>query len=467
MTGRPHRRGHAIVLGSGIAGMLTAAALAEHTGTVTIVERDRLPRLPVPRKGVPQGRHLHGLLSGGIHAIERLLPGTYEALIAGGARRIGLGDEALIYGPHGWMCPVSTPYFLIGASRPFVEHTVRTHLLQRYAVTVREATEAVELVGDARHVRGVRVRDRNTGRHETLVADLVVDATGCSAKTPHWFTDLGLPAVGTTVVDSGLAYATATIRPTAAGLPVSCATVQPDPRAGGPGRAGFLLRTEGGQWMVTLSGTRGAHPPLDEAGFRAFAYGLRHPALGELLDAATLTTRVFGYRATANRRRHYERIPAWPHGFLAVGDSVVTFNPLYGQGMTVAAQSALALHHMLRDRPVAALDTHAVQRALCHQADLPWAICTTEDIRYPQAVGAPPSAMMRTARALTDRIRATAACSAPVARAYYGALSLTVPPSRLLTPSLLMPILLGPRHPPLREPQHRPAKRPSPAEPEA
>ena len=76
---------HAVVLGASMGGLLAAAVLADHFQTVTVVDRDDLPDEPVNRRGVPQGRHVHALLGGGIQALETFFPGILHELRTSGA----------------------------------------------------------------------------------------------------------------------------------------------------------------------------------------------------------------------------------------------------------------------------------------------------------------------------------------------------------------------------------------------
>lgn len=450
--------GHAVILGCGIAGLTTAAALAGHMDTISVVERDTLPDTPSVRKGVPQGPHTHGLLSTGVLAMDALLPGTLQALLDAGAVRTVVGAGTLVHGPHGWMRPTAGRHFIIGASRALTEHTLRTRLLDRYPVTLLQGTEATGLLGDIHRVRGVRVRHRSTGRTEDLPATLVADTTGRGTRAPaDWLPGLGLPPVPVTTVDAGLAYTSFTVRATAPDRLVPCINLLADPRSGRPGRGGFLLRIEQDRWLVTLSGTRGAHPPRDDAGIKEFAMSLRHPLISELLAYTEREGRIHGYRNTANRRHHYERLPHWPAGLLILGDAATTFNPVYAQGMTVAALSALALREALELHPVHALDFARVQKHVCSIGDLPWLLCTTEDIRYPGATGPRPAPALRAIQLLADRLRATASCDPAVARVFYDLVALRADPLRLLTPGVALGLLRGPRQPPLVEPPLAPS----------
>ncbi|WP_369383115.1 NAD(P)/FAD-dependent oxidoreductase [Streptomyces sp. cg36] len=402
--------------------MLAAAAIAEYADTLTILERDRMPEHPTVRKGVPQGRHLHGLLSTGARAIDTLLPGALTSLLNHGAHHLGLAEQTLIYGPYGWMRPYPTGHFILGASRPLVEWTVHTHLLRQHRIQLIEGAEVVGLTGDADRVRGVRIRHRDIRHSRQLAADLVIDATGRSSKTSQWLAEFGIGPVPVTVVDSGLAYASRIVQVPAKAPTHRCVTVQADPRDSVPGRGGFWLHIEGGQAVITLSGTKGAHPPLDEEGFTRFARSLRHPLIGELLTSTRPVTHISGFRDTANQRRHYHRFPSLPAGLLVIGDASTTFNPLYGQGMTVAALSALALRKAWPGDHLGSAECRQIQRAIARTADLPWTVCTAEDIRYPGAKGPRPSPGLRLAQRGVDRLRAAAAHDPAAAQTFFDVL---------------------------------------------
>jgi voltage-gated potassium channel Kch len=85
--------GHAIVVGASIGGLLAARALTDFYDDVTIVERDELPLTYEPRKGVPQGRHAHGLLARGREVLEQLFPGFTEQMVAEGALSSDIMDD--------------------------------------------------------------------------------------------------------------------------------------------------------------------------------------------------------------------------------------------------------------------------------------------------------------------------------------------------------------------------------------
>lgn len=192
----------AVVLGAGIAGLLAAAALADTGYHVMIVERDRLPDSPTPRRGIPQGPHLHSVLSKGWQTIEELAPGVIGDVIAAGAHVLDdaqLGARMHIQnGPYGFnrTDPVADPAALANylVTRPQLEYALRRHVTDQPAVTVADGHDVGELIaGRQGRITGVTVTDRQTGTTRTLDAELVVDASGRATRTPLLLEQLGYP----------------------------------------------------------------------------------------------------------------------------------------------------------------------------------------------------------------------------------------------------------------------------------
>ncbi|MGW6706505.1 NAD(P)/FAD-dependent oxidoreductase [Streptomyces sp. NPDC054956] len=368
----------AVVLGGGFAGVLVARVLSGHVDEVTVVEGGRYPTGPGVRTGLPQAFHSHVLVTAGAEALETLLPGTLRELLARGAHRRGLPDGALILSADGWFRRHETGAYLVSCSRWLMDHVIRERALADGAVSVRERTRVLGLVGDATRVSGVVVAGED-GREETIRADLVVDATGRRSRAPHWLAATGGPGVEEEVVDSGQAYSTRIYRAPAGladGIPA--VMVHPRPENGRPGYGATLFPIEDGRWIFTLTGTRAATPPTDERGFTDCARSLRSPIAAELLAAAQPLGGVRPYRATANRRRFYERRSA-PEGFLVVGDALTAVNPVYSHGMSVALLGALRLDRELAERGAAPSVLPAIQAAMAEVAAESWRMATEQD----------------------------------------------------------------------------------------
>ncbi|WP_210574053.1 NAD(P)/FAD-dependent oxidoreductase [Streptomyces sp. GESEQ-4] len=436
--------------------MLAARALAGLADRVVVVERDELPREPAPRKGLPQARHVHMLWSGGALAMEELLPGITEVLRAAGARRAPITTDMVGLSPSGWFRRWPESHHVILAGRDLLDATVRAQVLADGRIEVLGA-EVLGLVGGPEAVTGVRVRERD-GRERTLDAVMVVDATGRGSGAPRWLTDLGLPAPERREVDSGLAYASRLyLAPEQArrGFPVI--NVQPDPRDGGPGRTGVLLPIEHGRWLVTLSGTRGGEPTPANASsddFVRFAREeLRHPLVGDLIAQAEPLSEVAFTRTTANRRNFYERMPVWPDHFTVLGDALAAYNPVYGHGLAVGAQSALILRDVVRRRGLGSPGlSRRIQKAVARPAGAAWDLAIGQDVFYPGATENGPTLRDRLVAAYVNRLMHTATGNGRIARRVTDVTSLERRAEVLLTPSVLLAAMVGPLQPPLSEP---------------
>ncbi|OIV37093.1 hypothetical protein BIV57_13055 [Mangrovactinospora gilvigrisea] len=473
-TDRPPR--HAVVLGGGIAGLLAAHVLTVYADTVTVVERDRYPDEPVPRAGVPQGHHIHALIAGAHRPLDALLPGITDELVERGAVRIGQPADVVQW-QGAWTRRFPASHEVLSASRPLIEDQVRKRVLgaSRRQITVLEGTEAVGLTGTADRVRGVTVRERESGESREIAADLVVDASGRDSHAFRWLTDLGAEPPIEELVDAGVGYATAIFRPRGAAKDATPEGATPeDAKASdakdsdaeaGPGRSasdaaglpyqgvylvmgpddprgGALLPIEGGRWIVTLTGLRGEEPPTDEAGFRAFAAGMPQAVISEVLTGAEIDGPVRGFRGTSNVRRRYERKGRRPAGFLALGDALASFDPIYGQGMAVAARQAVALRDALAGLHRVPT-TARVQRALAGAADLAWRVAAGADRSLP---GATAGATPLVDRALQGYVRAAVRRrngDEEVSRAVLEVLTLTGGPSALFAPKVVRRVLTG------------------------
>ncbi|MFF7239221.1 FAD-dependent oxidoreductase [Streptomyces collinus] len=448
------RKPAAVVLGGSLAGLLAARALASTGARVTLVERDALPAGPEPRKGLPQARHVHQLWSGGARALEQVLPGATAGLRAAGANRMAMTTEMVMLSPHGWYRRWAESAFMLAAGRDLLDSVVRRLVLADGEIELVERAEAVGLAGTAAAVTGARVRTHE-GAVRTLSADLVVDATGRGSRAPHWLAEFGLPAPERREVDSGLVYASRLFRAperARSGFPV--VNIAPDPRGTGTGSGGVLIPVEDGRWMVTLIGGRNDAVPRTEADFAGYATEkLRHPLIGRLLAGAEPLTQVSVTRTTANRRLFCEKAPAWPENFVVLGDALCALNPLYGHGMAVSAQSALALRDVTGRHGLGSpgLSRH-VQRAVGRTVRAAWDFAIGSDVFYPGATETGPTLRDRVLSAYVGRLLRTATGNGRIARRVTDVTSLERGAEVLLAPSVLLAAAVGPLLPPLGAP---------------
>ncbi|MCP3804890.1 FAD-dependent oxidoreductase [Allokutzneria sp. A3M-2-11 16] len=432
-----------VVIGGGLAGMVTAAALRGRFDEIVVLERDKLPGGAEARKGVPQAVHAHLMLSGGARVIESLVPGFLDRMYAEGAHDANAPGDLVTMMTVGWMPRRRGSQFFVGASRVLLDWVVRDLVARDQRVRIHTESPVTELIGDARRVRGVR------GPDGVLEADLVVDAAGRGTRAPKWLGELGVDEARTEVIDSGLAYSTRIFQaPEAARTRFPVINVQPDSRVPLPGRGGGLQPIEGGRWIVTVSGTRGGEPPTTVDGYTDFVNNqLRHPILGELIARAEPLTEVHASRSTANRRYRYDEVEL-PEGFVALGDSVAAFNPVYGHGMSIAAHGAFVLRAILAGGG----STREAQRAICKVGVGAWQMATGQDVHFPDVRGTRPGRLDLARRAYVDRMSLTAVSRPRVYDAMVGAFTLARPMSSLMAPGVLLDVLRGPIDPPLAGP---------------
>lgn len=452
----------AVVIGAGLAGMLAAAVLsAAGADEVIVLDRDELPDGPEHRKGLPQGRHAHLLMPGGMDAMEELLPGAglRARLLAAGAHEISLSSGMLALTSEGWLRRWRRPGpVMITCSRALVDWVVRETVRERTAVEIRRAA-VVGLTGSAGRVRGVRIAA--PGGDTDLDADLVVDASGRGTRVVSWLDGLGLTGVRERAVDSGLVNASRVYRVPEGAERFPLTVVQANPYVSRPARSAMVMPIEGDRWLVSCGGSRGGEPPADPEGFLRYALALPDPIVGRLISGAEPLTDVHLSRSTSNVRRYLEELPHWPEGFVVLGDALATFNPAYGHGMSVAAFGARVLGRELgRAGGLAAPGlARRVLRGAARSADAAWTMAVSQDVLYPEVRGGRPTAAERVLTAYSRRMMSAATGSYPAASAIWDVTSLRTPPTRMFRPGAVLAAVAGSPLPPSTEPPLTPGER--------
>jgi 2-polyprenyl-6-methoxyphenol hydroxylase-like FAD-dependent oxidoreductase len=436
---------HAIVIGGSMAGLLAARVLADHFDHVTIVDRDRFPMQPEFRKGVPQSRHAHLLLVRGWQILDQLFPGLRGDLVAAGAPTLDLLADYKMLFAAGWAPRIASRFQTVSCSRELLEWNVRRQLSTNPRVTFCEEREVIDLISEraGAQIAGVRIRargDNEAGAVGELRANLVADASGRSSRAPQWLATLGYPAPEETTINSFLGYASRYYkRPGGFVSDWKCLLIAARPPEN-PRGAG-LFELEGDIWHVTLAGAGRDYPPTDDEGYLAFAKSLVSPIVYEAIKDAEPCSSIYGYQRTENRLRHYERMPRWPQGLIVLGDAVCAFNPVYGQGMTVAACGAMALDNLLREERQAAKGGSQIelrfQQALARSNSDAWLMATGEDFRYPTTEGGKRPPLTQFMHWYMNRVLAAATRNTDVLAAFAAAAHLLEPPSSLFHPRIM------------------------------
>lgn len=440
---------HAVVIGGSMAGLMAAQVLTAYFDRVTIIERDTLPNEPGPRNGAPQARHAHVLLQRGQLILNELFPGLTAELVARGAYLIDNSQDVLWLNPSGWNLRYRSGLEVLSCSRDLLEWGVRSRLRANAKVHFIETSDVVGLAttADRTTINGVILEARHTSAcAETCAADLVVDASGRNSKAPQWLTALGYPTPAESIVNAHMGYASRLYQ-----LP-------PDPKrdwrafylqAAPPVHAGFggMFQLEEERWIVTMSGANGHYPPTDEAGFLEHARTLRHPLLYETLKNATPLSPIAGYRDMKNRWRHYEQMLRRPENFIVVGDAVCAFNPVYGQGMTIAALGADLLATCLDEQrcrqPKGQLTglAHHFHQSLAKLLATPWMFATSEDYRYPETEGVAPSRLIKVMHWYLDQLFPVIAKDMAVHKLFLETMHMLKSPMALFQPWVMAKVM--------------------------
>ncbi len=436
---------HAVVLGASMGGLLAARALADAYQRVTVVERDPLPETAEHRRGVPHGRHAHLLVPGGAQALDELFPGLLDDLVAGGAPVIR--DLAEIrFSPGGHPLRLEgrpagpSPY---PASRPYLEAHVRARVRALPPVEIVDRCDVVGLLTTAAgdRVTGVRMLRHAAGgtqAEEVLDADLVLDATGRGGRTPAWLAAIGYDPPAEEQLPVELKYATRhlRLRPGALGG-VKLLGVGAEP---GRPTGMVLFAEEQERWILTAFGYQGHHPPTDPDAFLGFVQTVAPPDVFAAVRDAEPLDGIVAYRFRANLRRRYERLRRFPPGLLVFGDALCSVNPIYGQGMSVAALQAVALQEALAegDRDLA----RRFFAAAAKPVGVAWQLTVGADLSLPQVQG-PRPLPVRVVNAYVNRVQTAAERDPVVAGRFLRIASLQDPPTRLFRPSTARRVLLA------------------------
>jgi len=378
------RHGTAVVLGGSMAGLCAARALHDWFESVVVLERDTFPAQPEIRDGAPQTGQPHAMLEAGRVTLGDFFPGFSEELLDAGGLELDMSGDVIWYDQGGVVADPDAPLPALYASRPLFEHVVRDRVRALDRVTLRSQCNFItyEHDDDRDRVTGVRFRDE-TGTEASLAADLVVDATGRSSRTPRWLDRAGYPSPTVDEVTVDVTYSTARIeRPPDADYAV---LVAPEPDRP---RGAAMLPVEDGRWEVVLQGLHGERAPADRETFVAWTRDLPVEEIGRQVSQRAWTDGIRRYPFPASVRKRYEELSRFPDGLVVTGDAVASFNPVYGQGMSVAALDALVLHQELSDG-IPGLGPRVFDR-IADVVDEAWQLAVGNDFSFEGTTGPKP-----------------------------------------------------------------------------
>jgi 2-polyprenyl-6-methoxyphenol hydroxylase-like FAD-dependent oxidoreductase len=437
-------RGTAVVLGASISGLLTARALADFFSNVTMVERDALPDGPTIRRGVPQGGLPHIPLARGTQIMDELFPGFLDELVAGGGRVWNDGDLSrfwMFFGGHRLLRSgkIPDPESLVTyyVSRPFLEWKVRRRVEALPNVAILGGHDVVRLTStrERDRVNGVVLARRDSCASTTLAADLVVDATGRGSRTPVFLDGLGYRRPREDELRVHVGYAGLSVYLPPGTLREYTVVIGPQP---GHPVGCAMFAGENNTYTLAVQTVAGQSPPADRAGMLSCMAEIAPPHAVAAARRAEALTDVVQYRFPSNRWRRYDRLTRAPDGLIVVGDAMCSFNPLYGQGMSVAATEAVILRQCLQrgdhDLP------QRFFRAAAKAIRVAWQTAAGSDLTLPQIEGRRPVSM-RITNAYLDQVLTAAETDPTVMQQFLRLIAMVDPPSRLLRPSMVLRVI--------------------------
>ncbi|OBH85239.1 oxidoreductase [Mycobacterium scrofulaceum] len=346
---KANTRDHAVVIGGSIAGLCAAQVLSDAFSRVTVYERDELPDTPTNRTTVPQDRHLHMLMARGAMEFESLFPGLLQDMVAAGVPMlenrpdcIHLGAAGHVLGTGHTLRDEFTAYV---PSRPHLEWQLRKRVRDTDNVTMARRSVTEPRFDPARQrVTGVLLAPVDGGDPEFVAADLVVDAAGRGTRLPTWLTQWGYDPPREDLLDIGIYYATQQFR-IPDGLIAEKVVVAGASHDKSLGLG--MLCYEDRTWVLTTFGVAHVKPPQTFPEMLELAEELVPAHVNAALKQADPIGEPAFHAFPASKWRRYDKLDRFPAGIIPLGDAVASFNPTFGQGMTMTSLQAGHLRRAL------------------------------------------------------------------------------------------------------------------------
>jgi flavin-dependent dehydrogenase len=381
------RHDKAVIIGGGIAGKLAARVLADYFQEVTILERDQEPKGPIPRKGAPQGEHLHALLFAGHNGLEKLFPGITEKFHSGGAVKINSTKE-LVWFHHGvWKLRFDGGHSTTLQTRPHLEWHIHQSIKNLPNLIIQYNQVVQNYLVNENRIVGVELGDGST-----QTADLIVDASGVSSLSTSWLNNQGIH-IPTDKVKIGLSYISKSYQlADSADKDWAIKLIYPNPPQEKIG--GTISKVEGNRHIVTLIGyhneIKEKEVLKDDSNFIELAKKLPKPDIYEEIKNAAPLSKTSVYKVPHITWNHVDQIKNLPEGLLLIGDTICRIDPVFGQGMSIAVLEALALQKLFQKSQNIKQITKSFHKRAEKIISPIWSMVIAEDFRYPETAGKKP-----------------------------------------------------------------------------
>lgn len=443
-----------LILGGSISGLLSAAALCKHADLITIIEKDEQEHELTGKKGTPQDVHVHGLVEAGRVCMEKILPGFTKCLIKNGARAIDRTKDFHWF-RDGWQVEYESGSLFHITSRPVYEKTIRELVLEKLKdkLVIRYNTRVTDYLfssSGSEKVEGIVLANG-----ETLKADLVIDAMGRTSQTESWLSAHGYESPEVTRVNINLSYASNIYEfnedvDVQDGLLIigtekskkGAGVVRLNPESIPiPNRA-----RENKKYMIfSLYGYHDEQPMCRSNNeFTEFAASLPTDEIVNLLKKGTpLYESPKSFTVPAQTWKRYEKFSSheFPKNFLAVGDSIVSLNPTFGQGMATAARHAFVLFQNSEKILKRKTSTFAIQKKLAAKIWLPFMMNAMDDTKWSETTGYKPP-MAHTGQRFMNKAFNAGKTNSKVMTTLLQIAQLEVSPANILRPDVFFSIMI-------------------------
>lgn len=431
----------AVVIGGSFAGLLAARVLGRYSDEVIVIDADDIhTTIPELRRGAPHIQQYHALLEMGRRQLEQLFPGIWEEMIANGAAH-GEGTALRVY-HNGTIKPPCEGISVLGATRSFIEEHIRRHVFDDSRIKfLNGRVGRLQIVRGS--VRGVELFPKLTvspgsADSNRIHCDVVVDATGRSSRLSDWLRTAGWPEPLWQRVKIDVGYATGVFQ-SIGELPdlvaVQSFVEPPYFRAPAPDLA-VMGRIENNRWLMVLVAHAERRPSCSVDDFLTRCLAAPAPPFREVIENCRLMEPINTYRTPDNRRRNFLKLPSFPAGLFAIGDSIAAFNPMYAQGLTCAALQATALDEHMKGGIDAIGNTREYFKRVQKIVNQAWGMATLNDYAQPHVTGPFPPAL-RVSHYLATLINRASVTDREVNQRLMNVISMCDPPSVLTRPGTL------------------------------
>jgi 2-polyprenyl-6-methoxyphenol hydroxylase-like FAD-dependent oxidoreductase len=383
--------GTVVVVGAGMGGLCAAAAVSGYFDEVVVVERDELPAEPQFRVGVPQGAHVHTFLGFAVEAIESLLPGIMDDLYAAGAVKIRRNFDVWFHDSYGPTPRRDVGILTPSVTRPLLEHIVRKRVTGLGNVRLVTGARVKTYLSDSNgKVTGLSIKFRG-GSNEELSSDLVIDCAGRGSCLPRWLEEQGYGEIPAQTIEIDMGYTSGLFEPPEdlANETWACLMLAVPPGL----RASYLTPVDGGLWLATMYGRAGDFAPREHIGFVEWTKGLAHPCIHERLVQAKPVGQLRSFKIPKGVWRRFDKMERFPDAILPLGEVFTAFNPMYGQGISLAASQAQAISKAFAkiDNPSTGVELRQEYFDGCFEINQTgWSVMETRDFAYSSTKGSRP-----------------------------------------------------------------------------